>query len=99
VCYFSKFILHDSLKINWLKGEERLNISYAHYNQTKPHLIVLPNSSLLISGAGYSDLGSYSCEVVTSHQHGVRSYQGQIFTQQPQLLPLVIILVVILAIM
>ena len=66
--------------------------------QAKPHLTLLLNSSLLISGAEYSDLGHYSCEVLTSLQPGVRSYQGEIFTQEPQLLLLVIILVVILAI-
>ena len=66
--------------------------------QAKPHLTLLLNSSLLISGAEYSDLGHYSCEVLTSLQPGIRSYQGEIFTQEPQLLPLVIILVVILAI-
>ena len=59
---------------------------------------MLPNSSLLISSAQYSDLGHYSCEVVTSLQPGVRRYQGEIFIQEPQLLPFVIILVVILAI-
>ena len=71
--------LQESLKINWFKGEERLNVSYTQYNQTgltKPHISLLLNSSLLISGAQYSDLGHYSCEVLTSLQPGVRSYQG-----------------------
>jgi len=96
--------LQESVVVTWYKGAEKLNISTLFNFDTEQgtdtdHLLaMLPNSSLLISGAGMFDVGEYSCEVVTRLEAGIRSYQGEIITLESQLLPLIIILVVILTI-
>ena len=97
----------DYLEIRWYKGEVRLNIS-THTNHTtaraaltnyrESDLVMLPNSSLLISGVQESDLGHYSCQVITRLGPGVRSEVGEIFSKESELIPVIIILVVILGI-
>jgi len=97
----------DYLEIRWYKGEVRLNIS-THTNHTtsraaltnyrESDLVMLANSSLLISGVHESDLGHYSCQVITLVGPGVRSEVGEIFSKESELIPVTIILVVILGI-
>ena len=69
----------EPIKINWYKGEQKLLLGAANPEGPTPHLMLLPNSSLLISGVQESDLGYYSCETVTGNSPPVRSALSQIY--------------------
>jgi hypothetical protein len=81
--------LQQSLEVIWFRGEDRLDNTSA---------VLLHNSSLLIARPSQAHLGQYSCQLQTRLETGVRTLQGELLTYQPQLWPLIIILVLILAI-
>ena len=81
-----------SLQINWYKGDEKLILDHPQGDESTPRMMLLPNSSLAISGVQQSDLGYYSCEAVTGISPPVRSAHSQIYL--PQLFPVWIIIII-----
>ena len=81
--------MQGSLHINWYKGDIKLSLdqtsaelllSESHLTEENaPHMILLPNSSLIISGVQPSDLGYYSCEAISDISPPVRSAHSQIY--------------------